>query len=93
LGVNIGQQRKAKELVTWLRKKKRRVIRKDELITFLIGQNPNSKAPPQQLDQGQIPSTNSASSRRQNQLDMANSDLATFREALIMHSKYPTKMK
>jgi hypothetical protein len=33
----MGQQRKLKELLNWLKKKKRRTIRKDELISFLIG--------------------------------------------------------
>ncbi len=109
LGVSIGQQRKVKELVNWLRKKKRRVIRKDELITFLIGTNPNMKAnmagnglmaqPTSRRQQQQettsltqITSTNSATHRRQSQLDTivngANSDLATFREALIMHTTH-----
>jgi hypothetical protein len=37
LGAAVGQQRKLKELVNWLKKKKRRTIRKDELISFLIG--------------------------------------------------------
>jgi hypothetical protein len=33
----VGQQRKLKEIINWLKKKKRRTIRKDELISFLIG--------------------------------------------------------
>jgi hypothetical protein len=37
LGITMGQQRKLKELLNWLKKKKRRTIRKDELISFLIG--------------------------------------------------------
>lgn len=37
IGVSTGQQRKVKELINWLKKKKRRNIRKDELIGFLIG--------------------------------------------------------
>ena len=37
LGLVVGQHRKLKELITWIKKKKRRTIRKDELINFLIG--------------------------------------------------------
>jgi predicted Fe-S protein YdhL (DUF1289 family) len=37
LGICIGQQRKLKEIITWIKKKKKRTIRKDELISFLIG--------------------------------------------------------
>lgn len=37
LGVCIGQQRKLKEIINWIKKKKKRTIRKDELISFLIG--------------------------------------------------------
>ena len=37
LGVQIGQQRKLKEIINWLKKKRRRTIRKDELISILIG--------------------------------------------------------
>jgi hypothetical protein len=36
LGVSVGQQRKIKDIFGWLKKKKRRTIRKDELIQFLI---------------------------------------------------------
>jgi len=36
LGVSVGQQRKVKDIFGWLKKKKRRTIRKDELIQFLI---------------------------------------------------------
>lgn len=37
LGLVTGQHRKLKELLSWLKKKKRRTIRKDELLNFLIG--------------------------------------------------------
>ena len=37
LGIHLGQQRKLKDLINWIKKKKKRSIRKDELISFLIG--------------------------------------------------------
>jgi len=37
LGVHLGQQRKLKDIINWIKKKKKRSIRKDELISFLIG--------------------------------------------------------
>lgn len=45
LGVHLGQQRKLKDLINFIKKKKnKRSIRKDELISFLIGkQYPSSQ--------------------------------------------------
>lgn len=37
LGIAAGQHRKLKEMLGWLKKKKRRTIRKDELLSFLLG--------------------------------------------------------
>lgn len=37
LGIAAGQQRKLKEVLGWLKKKKRRTIRKEELLSFLLG--------------------------------------------------------
>lgn len=37
LGIHLGQQRKLKDIINWIKKKKKRSIRKDELISFLIG--------------------------------------------------------
>lgn len=124
LGVAIGQQRKVKEIINWLKKKKRRSIRKDELISLLIGRqftlpvpnssfnsNPfanqslqnqqqaascqqNSLSTIAQKNRGQIPQQTQnqvvQNSRSNTLSENACSDLATFREALIMHSKPPT---
>lgn len=120
LGVAIGQQRKVKEIINWLKKKKRRSIRKDELISLLIGRqfslpvpnssfnsnpfaNQSSQNQPQQTssqnnlstlshkNRGSAPpqaQNQAAQNARSNTLsENACSDLATFREALIMHSK------
>lgn len=49
LGISMGQQRKLKEILNWLKKKKRRTIRKDELISVLIGKQlggPNASITP-----------------------------------------------
>lgn len=45
LGIHLGQQRKLKDLINFIKKKKnKRSIRKDELISFLIGkQYPSSQ--------------------------------------------------
>ena len=126
LGISIGQQRKVKEIINWLKKKKRRSIRKDELISLLIGRqftlaaptsafNPNPFANQTSLNQTQQQQTSSQNpnpfshkTRVQTpqhttqtqpvQMGRMNpssnsisentcSDLATFREALILHSK------
>ena len=157
LGICLGQQKKLKEIINWLKKKKKRSIRKDELIAMLIGKQypaqnqmfnltggqmnqtsglfgvqsvhpqSNRRQPPipqqqQQQQQQQtlfqpqqnstrlLPqlnnqqrnslnssnsqtnspanNTNSADNVGNNSVEAAdtNSDLATFREALIMHS-------
>ena len=39
LGVQCGQQRRTKELIAWAKKRKRN-IRREELIAFLCGRNP-----------------------------------------------------
>jgi hypothetical protein len=93
LGVNIGQQRKIKELINWLRKKKRRYVRKDELISFLIGkQAPNSTRLLNRNNNRNELLRQQLVSRCNPNVDVnvtsTHSDLATFREALIMHSKY-----
>lgn len=146
LGVSVGQQRKLKELINWLKKKKRRSIRKDELISFLIGRqyptqptsiftplsqttqtsvsalssnqttslfNTSQTSQKQQfiLRQPQLLQQNQQQIQQQQQQQQQSvqcnrtqtiaasanpttvisentcSDLATFREALIMHSK------
>jgi hypothetical protein len=130
LGVSIGQHRKIKELINWLKKKKRRSIRKDELIGFLISTSglagrqlgsvgggivsnglfstsntmqPASFSMSQQqtlinafnknasVSSSSTQLLNSTASNNltttANQSTLTNSDLATFREALIMHSK------
>ncbi len=46
LGVHLGQQRKLKDIISWVKKKKKRSIRKDELVSFLIGKQYPSKIPP-----------------------------------------------
>ena len=91
LGVNIGQQRKVKELINWLRKKKRRNLRKDELISFLIGKPAppssrllNRNANRNELFRQQLSRCNQGGDVN---CTSTHSDLATFREALIMHSK------
>ena len=42
IGIQIGHQRRTKELVTWLRK--RRHIRREELLGFLAGKSPPPKS-------------------------------------------------
>ncbi|CAF0766199.1 unnamed protein product [Brachionus calyciflorus] len=128
LGIAIGQQRKVKEIINWLKKKKRRSIRKDELISLLIGRqfslptpnssfNPNPFANQTILNQNQQQQQTSSQNNlnpftqknrtqtpqlqtqtQSTQLGRLNSstnvisentcsDLATFREALIMHNR------
>lgn len=99
LGIQIGQQRKLKELINWLRNnkknnpnKRRNYIRKDELLSFLIGKQLstsssaanilNNRLRQQQQQQQQLNNRQTL-----NNLTSTHSDLATFREALIMHNR------
>lgn len=49
LGICVGQQRKLKEIINWIKKKKKRTIRKDELISFLIGKQYTSSSNQNQM--------------------------------------------
>lgn len=126
MGIAAGQQRKLKEILSWVKKKKRRTIRKDELLSFLLGRQlmgeegnglaggstgsaamdaamtgPGAGAIMTASSSGMFPSKQpflfrQQSIQQQNQAPNrsattgaadTSSDLATFREALIMHSK------
>lgn len=121
LGISLGQQRKVKEIINWLKKKKRRSIRKEELISLLIGRqftfstnpftqsssttnantsssqfNPfmHQKANHRVQTPQQTPSAQRTNNSNNNNNTCSNtisentcSDLATFREALIMHNR------
>ncbi len=77
-----------------MRKKKRRYVRKDELISFLVGkQAPNTTRilnrnnNRNELLRQQLVSRCNPNADVNSCVTSTHSDLATFREALIMHSK------
>lgn len=73
LGVHIGQQRKLKDIINWIKKKKKRSIRKDELISFLIGKQYPSQN--QMFNSPNFFNINSASSNSQQQQQAANASM------------------
>lgn len=120
LGVHLGQQKKLKDIISWIKKKKKRSIRKEELVSFLIGKqyptqnqmfgNPfksiahrggntlvssnascatsSAAANTVQQQPNANPQLNLIGDNSNGSSEVeTNSDLATFREALIMHNR------
>ncbi|KAG7335347.1 hypothetical protein KOW79_001943 [Hemibagrus wyckioides] len=78
LGIQTGQQRRNKEVLAWV-KKRRRTIRREDLISFLCGKAPPprvSRATPK-IPPNRPPSSDSVSS--------VETDLQPFREAIALH--------
>ncbi|MCI4393493.1 HUWE1-associated protein modifying stress responses [Neoarius graeffei] len=76
LGIQIGHQRRNKDVLAWV-KKRRRTIRREDLISFLCGKAPpprSSRAPPRIA---MAPSSETSSS--------VETDLQPFREAIALH--------
>ncbi|XP_032896327.1 UPF0472 protein C16orf72 homolog isoform X1 [Amblyraja radiata] len=82
LGIQIGYQRRNKDVLAWV-KKRRRTIRREDLISFLCGKAPpprNTRAPPRLTvvtSPTRAPTTETSSS--------VETDLQPFREAIALH--------
>ncbi|KAB5554270.1 hypothetical protein PHYPO_G00048400 [Pangasianodon hypophthalmus] len=78
LGIQTGQQRRNKEVLAWV-KKRRRTIRREDLISFLCG-----KAPPPRVSRAtpRIPPNRPPSS---DAVSSVETDLQPFREAIALH--------
>ncbi|XP_063286291.1 HUWE1-associated protein modifying stress responses 1 isoform X1 [Pelobates fuscus] len=86
LGIQIGYQRRNKDVLAWV-KKRRRTIRREDLISFLCGKVPpprNSRAPPRMTvvspNRGTPAETGSS----------VETDLQPFREAIALHGNHMT---
>uniref|UniRef100_A0A8C2EHJ8 Chromosome 16 open reading frame 72 n=1 Tax=Cyprinus carpio TaxID=7962 RepID=A0A8C2EHJ8_CYPCA len=84
LGIQIGHQRRNKDVLAWV-KKRRRTIRREELISFLCGKAPpprTSRAAPKLtvMSPNRPPSSDTVSS--------VETDLQPFCEAIALHGKY-----
>ncbi|MBZ3873286.1 UPF0472 protein C16orf72-like protein [Sciurus carolinensis] len=80
IGIQIGYQRCNKDVLAWV--KKRRTIRREDLISFLCGKFPpprNSRAPPRLT----VVSPNRATSTETS--SSVETDLQPFREAIALH--------
>lgn len=85
LGIQIGYQRRNKDVLAWV-KKRRRTIRREDLISFLCGKVPpprNSRAPPRLT----VVSPNRATSTETS--SSVETDLQPFREAIALHGNGP----
>ncbi|XP_030872824.1 UPF0472 protein C16orf72 homolog [Leptonychotes weddellii] len=81
IGIQIGYQRRNKDVLAWV-KKRRRTIRREDLISFLCGKVPpprNSRAPPRLT----VVSPNRATSTETS--SSVETDLQPFREAIALH--------
>ncbi|KAJ0050962.1 hypothetical protein NL108_011314, partial [Boleophthalmus pectinirostris] len=81
LGIHLGCQRRNKEVIAWV-KKRRRTIRREDLISFLCGKAPpprTARAPPRvsvvSANRPAPPETGSS----------VETDLQPFREAIALH--------
>lgn len=81
LGIHLGYQRRNKEVIAWA-KKRRRTIRREELISFLCGKVPpprTARAPPRvSMVSASRPSPSETGSS-------VETDLQPFREAIALH--------
>ncbi|CAL1589033.1 unnamed protein product [Knipowitschia caucasica] len=81
-GIQIGNQRRNKDMLAWV-KKRRRTIRREDLISFLCG-----KAPPLRGGRTNSRLTMVAPSRANSPTETGSSveaDLQPFREAIALH--------
>lgn len=81
LGIHLGHQRRNKDVIAWV-KKRRRTIRREDLISFLCGKVPpprTARAPPRvsmvSASRPSPPETGSS----------VETDLQPFREAIALH--------
>lgn len=83
LGIHLGYQRRNKDVIAWV-KKRRRTIRREDLISFLCGKVPpprTARAPPRvamvSASRPSPPETGSS----------VETDLQPFREAIALHGR------
>ena len=95
LGKQIGHQRRTKDILSWL-KKKRRHIRREELIAYLCGKSPPprprptatlSRATCHQARGSDRSSPRLLSTTEPRDDPSAEPDLRPFRDALALQSK------
>lgn len=84
LGIHLGSQRRNKDVIAWV-KKRRRTIRREDLISFLCGKVPpprTPRAPPRvAVVSASRPSPPEADSS-------VETDLQPFREAIALHGEW-----
>ncbi|XP_047427261.1 telomere attrition and p53 response 1 protein-like isoform X1 [Mugil cephalus] len=81
-GIQMGHQRRNKDMLAWV-KKRRRTIRREDLISFLCG-----KAPPHRSSRASTRLAMVAPSRANSPAETGSSveaDLQPFREAIALH--------
>lgn len=88
LGIHLGHQRRNKDVIAWV-KKRRRTIRREDLISFLCGKVPpprTARAPPRvsmvSASRPSPPETGSS----------VETDLQPFREAIALHGAWESRV-
>ncbi|XP_055913557.1 HUWE1-associated protein modifying stress responses [Eupeodes corollae] len=93
-GIQSGYQRRTRELVDWARSKKRRVIRRADLLAYLAGKPPpplnvTRRSPKPEHSSNALmlggPASNSTTSNNEEPA----TDLHTFKEALVLRPRGP----
>ena len=81
LGIHVGYQRRNKDVIAWA-KKRRRTIRREDLISFLCGKVPpprTARAPPRVA---MVSASRSSTTETDSSVE---TDLQPFREAIALH--------
>ncbi|XP_048868980.1 telomere attrition and p53 response 1 protein-like [Brienomyrus brachyistius] len=81
LGIQIGYQRRNKDVLAWV-KKRRRTIRREDLIGFLCGKAPPSRTSRTAPKLNIVPPNRPASTESSSSVE---ADLQPFREAIALH--------
>lgn len=99
IAVQCGYQRRTREIFDWARSKRRRYIRRDDLLAYLAGKPPPSlhhinRVPQLRLSPKPESQHNMFSSSNQilvgsNQMSSETTDLHTFKEALVRRPRGP----
>lgn len=87
VGIQRGKQNRTRDIISWV-KKRRRHIRREDLIAFLCGKNPPNRhrskhSHNRTLERSHSPRVNNVEAIQQN----SEPDLQAFREAIALQGK------
>lgn len=83
LGIHLGYQRRNKDVIAWV-KKRRRTIRREDLISFLCGKVPPPRTPRAPPRVAMVSASRPSPPESDSSVE---TDLQPFREAIALHGK------